>query len=134
MHYCGLAIERSEGLMSCTRSYGKSIVGIADTHNILQEDLKYPRLTKIQIPVFHSTIPFHCSIPLIPDSPYSLDWTTGLNLPTKSRFLPSSSKAVAIIGASGHLSCSYTVQSVYSGHPLAPNQFAGAICRGELER
>ena len=33
---------------------------------------KYPRLTKIQlklIPVFHSTIPFHCSIPLIPDSP-----------------------------------------------------------------
>ena len=26
MHYCGLAIERSEGLMSCTKSYGKSIV------------------------------------------------------------------------------------------------------------
>ena len=77
MHYCGLAIERSEGhhrLMSCTKSYGKSGIELlirTTSFKKIWRAGKYPRLTKIQlklIPVFHYTIPFHCSIPLIPDS------------------------------------------------------------------
>ena len=61
--------------MSCTRSYGKSIIELllhTTSFKKIWRAGKYLRLTKIQsklIPVFHSTIPFHCSIPLIPDSP-----------------------------------------------------------------
>ena len=47
--------------MSCTKSYGKSIIELLIQHNILQEDLEGRRLITIQlklIPVFHSTM-FH---------------------------------------------------------------------------
>ena len=68
INYCGLAIESSEGhyrLMSCTKSYGKSNI------ELLIHIISFKKIRKIQlklIPVFHSTIPFHCSIPPIPDS------------------------------------------------------------------
>ena len=60
--------------MSCARSYKKTSL-----------DLEGRKLLKL-IPVFHSTIPFHCSIPLfqlIPDSQakgslQSLDWNGGM--------------------------------------------------------
>ena len=89
MHYCGLAIERSEchhRLMSCTKSYGKSELLMRTTSfKKIWRAGKYPRLTKIQlklIPVFHFTIPFHCSIPLIPDS-HALEWLCGyINIAT----------------------------------------------------
>ena len=60
--------------MSCTRSYRKSVFELlicTTSFKKIWRAGKYPRLTKIQlklIPAFHSTIPFHCSIPLIPDS------------------------------------------------------------------
>ena len=68
--------------MSCTRSYGKSIIELlihTTSFKKIWRAEKYPRLTIIQlklIPVSHSTIPFHCSIPLIPDSPCSLHIST----------------------------------------------------------
>ena len=65
-----------------------------------------------------------------------LDWTTGLNLPTKSRFLHSYNhqkllsvlSAHSIIGASGHLSC--TVQPVY----IVATPRHQINCRGALGR
>ena len=66
-----------------------------------------------------------------------LDWTTGLKIypqnlvfctvTTTKSYCQSSSKAVPIIWALGHLSC--TVQPVYSGHPSVPNQLQPGCIR-----
>ena len=62
------------GCHACTKSYGKSVIELlirTTSFKKIWRAGKYPRLTKIQlklIPVFHSTIPFHCSIPRSPDS------------------------------------------------------------------
>ena len=58
----GLAIERSGGhhrLMSCTRSYGRSIIELLNHTTSFWRAGKYPRLVKA-----NSSIPFHYSIPL----------------------------------------------------------------------
>ena len=55
-HYCGLAIERSEGrhrlIMLCTRSYGKSVIELlihTTSFKKIWRAGKYTRLTKIQL-------------------------------------------------------------------------------------
>ena len=62
---CQLKGQNHHGLMSCTRSYGRSIIELPIHTTSFKKIGKYPRLTKIQlklIPVFHSTIPFYSSI------------------------------------------------------------------------
>ena len=58
--------------MSCIQDhYGRSIVELlipTTSFKKMQRAGKYPRLQLELIPVFHSSIPFHYSIPLIPDS------------------------------------------------------------------
>ena len=59
--------------MSCIQDhYGRSIIELlipTTSFKKMQRAGKYPRLQLELIPVFHSSIPFHYSIPLIPDSP-----------------------------------------------------------------
>ena len=58
--------------MSCMQDhYGRSIVELlipTTSFKEMQRAGKYPRLQLELIPVFHSSIPFHYSIPLIPTS------------------------------------------------------------------
>ena len=63
----GMQASYCEGhhmLMSCTRSYGKSIIELlihTTSYKKIWRAGKYPRLQLKPFPVLHSTIPFHCS-------------------------------------------------------------------------